>query len=176
MIGINLYDINMVKSKRKVRRIRRLKKFGGDIQESLPLPWWSAFIDTKTVDDSEQAHEACMKQDFENVFPHELTTSDYKGQLEYYKAQAFERFWKKFGKGVQDKTIFAKNFFCNNFNYIEDYNDMDPDYVDTRDNTYKIISRFAPASLEKPNYISSKSRNNMERMIDKIIADNSRKE
>jgi hypothetical protein len=38
MIGINLYDINMVKSKRKVRRIRRLKKFGGDIQESLPLP------------------------------------------------------------------------------------------------------------------------------------------
>ena len=57
-----------------------------------------------------------MKQDFENVFPHELTTSDYKGQLEYYKAHAFERFWKKFGKGVQDKTIFAKNFFCNNFN------------------------------------------------------------
>ena len=26
MIGINLYDINMVKSKRKVRRIRRIRR------------------------------------------------------------------------------------------------------------------------------------------------------
>jgi hypothetical protein len=64
-------------------------------------------------------------------------------------------------------------------NYIlpheDSHEDSSADDLDSTDETFVLNSKYAPAKLKDDTYISSRSRNNMERKMIKIILEENKK-